>query len=143
MDFALRRRFAWYEVSAESSECIIGNKINGDYKDKLISSMRALNREIGNEVGSKLDLRLGKEYQLGGALFAKFEKLRTYDSLWNNVIKIILNEYLRGRNNREELLQKLEEKFRNPQGNANQSSETNVNAIQEQQEHTAEKNLNA
>lgn len=134
MDFALRRRFAWYEVSAESSEGIIEKKnINGDDKDKLKLIMEALNKEIGNEGDSKLNLRLGKEYQLGGALFAKFEKLKNYDSLWNNVIKIILNEYLRGRNNREELLQKLEEIFRHPQGNANQSSETNVGAIQGQQ----------
>ena len=140
MDFALRRRFAWYEVSAESSECIIDKKnIQKDYKDKLKSSMRALNREIGNEAGSTLDLRLGKEYQLGGALFAKFEKLQNYDSLWNNVIKIILNEYLRGRNNREKLLQDLEKIFNpRPQENANQSSEANVDANQEQQEPIAE-----
>lgn len=134
MDFALRRRFAWYEVSAESSECIIDTKnINDQDKNTLKLSMRALNREIGNEDDSTLDLRLGKEYQLGGALFAKFEKLNNYDSLWNNVIKIILNEYLRGRNNREELLQDLEEIFRHPQG-----TEINVNATQEQQEPTAE-----
>lgn len=131
MDFALRRRFAWYEVSAESSECIIDKKINGDIKNKLKLSMRALNREIGNK--GELDLRLGKEYQLGGALFAKYEKLNDYDSLWNNVIKIILNEYLRGRNNREELLQDLEEIFKLSQGNANQSSEANVVENQERQ----------
>lgn len=132
MDFALRRRFAWYEVSAKSSECIIDNRnINNKDKDILKSSMSALNREIGNEAGSTLDLRLGKEYQLGGALFAKFEKLGTYDSLWNNVIKIILNEYLRGRNNREKLLQDLEEIFKLSQGNANQSSEANVVENQE------------
>ena len=137
MDFALRRRFAWYEVSAESSEGIIDYKnINDQDKEILKSSMSALNREIGNE--GELDLRLGKEYQLGGALFAKFEKLKSYDSLWNNVIKIILNEYLRGRNNREKLLQDLEEIFRRSQGNANQSSETNVDPIPEPQEHTAE-----
>jgi hypothetical protein len=45
---------------------------------------------------------------------------------------------LRGRNNREELLQKLEARFNDPQGNANQSPEINVNATQEQQEPTAE-----
>jgi hypothetical protein len=96
-----------------------------------------LNKEIGNE--GELDLRLGKEYQLGGALFAKFEKLKDYDSLWNNVIKIILNEYLRGRNNREKLLQDLEKIFNSrPQENANQSSEANVDENQERQEPTAE-----
>lgn len=141
MDFALRRRFAWYEVSAESSECIIDRKnINGQDKNTLKLIMRALNKEIGNEAGSTLDLRLGKEYQLGGALFAKFEKLQqNYYSLWNNVIKIILNEYLRGRNNRKELLQDLEKIFNSrPQENANQSSEANVDENQERQEPPAE-----
>ena len=113
MDFALRRRFAWYEVKAGESEIIIKQNVSDPFAaSKLSTAMRALNREIGGEEGAALDLRLGPEYQLGGAIFAKFEKCNgDFNALWTNHIRIILNEYLRGRKDREDLLEKLKDTF--------------------------------
>ena len=119
MDFALRRRFAWKEVRAKDTQKDIfdAKKPDGSAKidpvdaEKLKKAMDALNFEIaGEEVDGKkptLDLRLGPEYELGGAIFAKFEKCGDFKDLWRNHIEIILNEYLRGRKEKNALLTSL------------------------------------
>lgn len=141
MDFALRRRFAWYEVTADTSEGILDavdenriRKINETDSGLLKEAMEKLNAIIGgenfevkDENGSKQNckLRLGSEYQLGGAIFAKLEKYvkrdstrsplkaepGAFDKLWNNHIKNILLEYLRGQSNRTEFVGGLEQVF--------------------------------
>ena len=97
MDFALRRRFAWYEVSAEESEGIIDEKVHDqESAETLKRAMIALNLRIADP-----DFHLGSEYQLGGAIFAKYVKyiddVNPFDMLWKRHIEIILKEYLRGR----------------------------------------------
>ena len=144
MDFALRRRFAWYEVTAEESEGILDatdkngiRKVSQTDSGLLKSAMGQLNAIIGGEKFKVADengkqhdceLRLGIEYQLGGAIFAKLEKYVKRDSdgkpqdadkggegafekLWENHIENILKEYLRGRSNRKELLRGLKQVF--------------------------------
>ncbi len=102
MDFALRRRFAWREVSAKESECIIDNTIvDADAGARLKKAMNALNLKIADP-----DFRLGTEYQLGGAIFKKYAKYNgqgdAFEKLWKNHIEIILKEYLRGRRTRSQ-----------------------------------------
>lgn len=141
MDFALRRRFAWYEVTADKSEGILDAKDKSGVRKVTVTdsgllkqAMRELNKVIGGEKlkvadenGKQHDceLRLGIEYQLGGAIFAKLEKYVKRDSerkpqdadkgdfekLWSNHIENILLEYLRGRTNRKELVKGLEQVF--------------------------------
>lgn len=138
MDFALRRRFAWFEVKpedpdSENMDAIIQAKVDDDkisreYAEKLDKAMKALNKLIAppqkkGEGGDaqktgdkpKVDLRLGSEYQLGGAIFAKFEKYANrndpFGELWRNHIENILKEYLRGRSNRGDLLAELEKVY--------------------------------
>lgn len=126
MDFALRRRFAWYEVSAEESKGIIDEKVqNTEIADLLKKSMDAVNGLITDKLGS--------EYQLGGAYFAKAVKTNAYDEdsttdtqklkdeLWKNFIRVILTEYLRGRKGKEDELKKLEEAFNKPFDDAAES----------------------
>ena len=107
MDFALRRRFAWREVSADESLCILESKINDeDIRRRLIDAMTNINTRIADP-----NLRLGTEYQLGGAIFAKYIKYadcaNAFKCLWDNHIKTILNEYLRGRRDKENILGEL------------------------------------
>ncbi len=141
MDFALRRRFAWYEVTADMSEGILDavdengiRKVSKPDSDLLKKAMGKLNAIIGgkefevtDENGSSQNckLRLGSEYQLGGAIFAKLEKYVkrdstrspqkadevAFDKLWNNHIENILLEYLRGQSNRTELVKGLKQVF--------------------------------
>ena len=104
MDFALGRRFAWREVLAEESYCIIEAKINDeDVRRRLKHAMTKINEMIAEP-----NLQLGAEYQLGSAIFAKYIKYadcaNAFERLWNNHIKTILNEYLRGRRDKENIL---------------------------------------
>lgn len=132
MDFALRRRFAWFEVKAEDTAAAILNaeeqsgnpKISGEKADLLQEAMKELNKVIGGEkltlkegkgTSQDYDLHLGHEYQLGGAIFAKFEKYKDdaegFKKLWDNHILNILSEYLRGRHDRDALLKGLENMY--------------------------------
>jgi len=137
MDFALRRRFAWKEVKAEDSVTIVDSKAKEGKITKwdanlLKGAMKAVNSLIapskadeqpGANQSAKAetpDLRLGREYQLGGAIFAKLEKYvkdaygnvryatpDNFDALWSNHIENILSEYLRGRRDRDDTLKVL------------------------------------
>ena len=131
MDFALRRRFSWYEVKAEDSKHIIDAEKNGVFKitdenhrKALKNAMTELNKYIGGEEkeeekleikGQKVSLNLGDEYKLGGAYFLNFakyqDKVDAWDKLWNNHIVIILNEYLRGHKLRSDIVIALREKY--------------------------------
>ena len=159
MDFALRRRFAWYEVSAESSVAILEakgreGKIAKDDVVILKNAMTQLNDIIassstgkgemvdgGPGSDKKPDLRLGSAYQLGGAIFAKLEKYvkvanaipsmangDAFTALWNNHIKNILFEYLRGRRDRDDLLKKLETEFKKVISGTASETESNVSS---------------
>lgn len=125
MDFALRRRFAWHEITAEDSMAIL------DENKKAKEKMEAINKYIGpwkgidnsplpltvNENGKTVSLNLGKEYQLGGAYFKKIDNYPKnndkpdWEALWDNHIEGILREYLRGRRDIEEILNALKNEY--------------------------------
>lgn len=125
MDFALRRRFAWYEVRAKDSECIIDAKVSDkNLAERLKEAMRSINDCISSgkvTVGSReLSLGLGSEYELGGAIFANAEKYKdaadVASKLWGNHIKVILSEYLRGNREKTAILNALEAEYKNKIG---------------------------
>ncbi len=94
MDFALRRRFAWKEITAKESEVIIdAAKISADLKEDAKKRMDQLNKKIEEIMGSA-------SYQIGGAYFKKLEKYKEsdkpFESLWSNHLEGLLKEYLRG-----------------------------------------------
>lgn len=123
MDFALRRRFGWMEVSAKDSECILDawadeKGVNPDVVENLKAKMETLNKCIrGDNAAPVKDLKLGSEYELGGAYFKHYGKgddpikdnTDSYKKLWDNHIRIILAEYLR--DNREKKT-KLDDLFK-------------------------------
>ena len=95
MDFAMRRRFGWHEVTAEASKAILAKADGSD--SSLIKAMDELNKLIEETKG------LGKEYHLGGAIFAKIAQYdvtlpdqERYELLWRNHIANTLKDYLRG-----------------------------------------------
>ncbi len=103
MDFAMRRRFAWREVSAAESM-----KMLDEMKNVSVEELQALkNRMINlNKAIAETD-GLNEAYQIGGAYFMKYEKYHNYDLLWNNHLKGLLTEYLRGYRNSKDLLEDL------------------------------------
>lgn len=104
MDFAMRRRFAWVEVKA-------GDKLSLEMLDSLDCSEEAKVR-MGNLNRAILKVQgLNEAYQIGAAYFKKMEPYDSFDQLWENHIKCLLSEYLRGNRNAQEELEKLHEAF--------------------------------
>lgn len=82
MDFAIRRRFAWREVSADESAANMG--ITG----KAFEKMKALNSALK-------ECNLSEAFYIGGAYFRKI-KGNDFDALWKYHLKGIISEYFRG-----------------------------------------------
>ena len=100
MDFAMRRRFAWHEVTAEESAK------NMKLNEELTLRMTHLNEVISNTEG------LGSAYHVGGSFFLKVQKGdMTVDSLWNLNLKSLMKEYLRGLPDADETLEKMENAY--------------------------------
>lgn len=110
MDFAMRRRFAWQEVTAEESYYnMIENAEDKEeytsFKDEIKQRMFNLNKAIAETEG------LNEAYQIGAAYFRKvldyINEEQPFVCLWNNHLKGLLFEYLRGNRKAKELLEKL------------------------------------
>lgn len=115
-DFAMRRRFAWKEVKAPSSKNqsdismwnvdIDGWRMSEETKKEAKKRIIALNDKIESIQG------LGSAFHIGPAYFLK---LRNYDEdfgqLWENHLKGVLFEYLRGLPDSEQQLIELENIF--------------------------------
>ena len=93
IDFALRRRFIWIEVEASASEHL-ADKVG------LKNNMQKLNEAVRKKLGS--------EYEIGGAYF-KDETDK--QKIWDNRIKPLLNEYLRGKKDKEAVLSAFEDAY--------------------------------
>ena len=109
-DFALRRRFKWEEVDAmESMKADLGLDENGEFGE-LYRRIEALNKAI--------EKNLGKDFQLGMAYFRKakeqVEQGDNFDSetYYNEELKFILNEYVRGMNDKDDKLKEFEEFYK-------------------------------
>lgn len=112
MDFAMRRRFAWKEVTAEQSyENMIENdsKFSDAIKAVIQQRMFSLNKAIEKTEG------LGKSYQIGAAYFRKYldykDQSKPFDYLWENHLEGLLSEYLRGNRKADELLKNLRKAY--------------------------------
>lgn len=116
-DFALRRRFAWHEVTAEAvmdkvlKAMGVDNALGNDYDD-YVSKITALNNSIDNT------LKLNRHYHLGPSYFAKillyldgngYKKAR--EEVWDNHLSQILYEYVKGKRTESEV-EKIGENFK-------------------------------
>ena len=109
-DFALRRRFAWYEVKPD--------KVMDDVlKSMGIETLLKQNYENYKTKIDKLNyaivdkLKLSRHYQLGPSYFAKislyYDESKDYEKaiekVWDNHISQIINEYVKGRGKESEV----------------------------------------
>lgn len=106
MDFAVRRRFAWVEVTADS---------RADMLDELIpESAEAAKRSMSaiNEALDDKAVGLSSAYHIGPAYYAKLENYDgDFEQLWEYHIKGLLFEYLRGARDIESKLETLKKAF--------------------------------
>ena len=100
MDFALRRRFGWREITAEESQNMLYDK-DSALRDKIIRVMNGINQHITD----KQKLALDDAYKLGAAYFknVQADKQEEWDKLWRTSLKIILNDYRRSSGSGEEI----------------------------------------
>ena len=89
-DFAMRRRFAWVEITANERTSMWDGEID-DWKIDAKSKMEAINNLIEKIEG------LSSSYHIGPAYFLKLKEYNgDFQKLWDYHISVILKEYLRG-----------------------------------------------
>ena len=98
MDFAMRRRFTWIEINADSRKDMLD--CLGEYAQEAKESMEELNKVIAQTP------ELGKAYEIGPAYFLKLKNHNyDFDSLWEMNLDPLLKEYLRGNRNGKEIIE--------------------------------------
>lgn len=115
MDFAIRRRFAWQEVKPEDTadEILKNVKINS-----AASVLNDFNKMIADKDA------LGEMYQIGASYFLKLNNYinddkindqesikEAYQKLWDNHLKGLIHEYVRGKKSGEEIFDKIKNKY--------------------------------
>lgn len=96
MDFAIRRRFAWREITASQSADNMG------LSEEVKARMKKVNETIVN------DCDLSSAFHIGGAYFLKL-KDGDYEALWKNHIQGLVEEYFRGNPEGPSLVIKIHE----------------------------------
>ena len=84
-DFAMRRRFRFVEIEANSNVAMLEQL--GDKRREAIDRMTSLNGAI--------EEKLNKNYQIGAAYFLKLKNI-DFDQLWTDHLEPLLQEYVNG-----------------------------------------------
>lgn len=105
MDFAMRRRFQFINVTAESRAAGMGlKKKEEDVADYKVKDAYARMTNLNNCIISK-GIGLSKAYQIGGSYFLSNQKdgdgnrmpiTEDFENLWKYKLEGLLREYLRG-----------------------------------------------
>lgn len=104
-DFAMRRRFRFVEVTAESQLYILDEKL-GEHAEEAKNRLRNLNAEI-----EKVQ-ELNSHYHVGPSYFLKLEEVDfNYELLWSDYLKPLLEDYLRGSYEEVKTLETLKKAF--------------------------------
>ena len=88
-DFAMRRRFRFVEVKAESTQDMLDTIADEDVKNEAITRMDRLNAEILTVEG------LNENYQIGASYFLKLKYLK-FEDFWTDYLEPLLQDYVRG-----------------------------------------------
>ena len=104
-DFAMRRRFRFVEVTAESRLHILDEELGEDAKEAKIR-LRNLNAAIENIQ------ELNSHYHIGPSYFLKLKDVDfDYELLWSDYLKPLLEDYVRGSYDEAETLETLKKAF--------------------------------
>lgn len=104
-DFAMRRRFRFVEVTAESQLYILDKEL-GERAEEAKTRLRNLNAAIENVQ------ELNSHYHIGPSYFRNLKKLKyDYEILWSDYLKPLLEDYVRGSYDEAETLETLKKAF--------------------------------
>ena len=133
MDFAIRRRFAWQEVKPEDTADEILKDLEIDknvanLNQKAVEILKKINNCIaGKDKEESTNNILGEMYQIGASYFLKLDTYfkaavnknedkeicikEAYQKLWDNHLKGLICEYVRGKRNSNEIFDKIQKKY--------------------------------
>ena len=104
-DFAMRRRFRFVKVTAESQVGMLDKELNIHAEEAKLR-LRNLNAAIENVQ------ELNSHYHIGPSYFLKLKDVDfDYELLWSDYIKPLLEDYLRGSYEESETLATLKKAF--------------------------------
>lgn len=120
-DFAMRRRFRFVEVTAESQVAMLDKEL-GIHAEEAKLRLRNLNAAIENVQ------ELNSHYHIGPSYFLKLEEVDfDYELLWSDYIKPLLEDYLRGSYDEVETLETLKKAFALTNNDQNGQQDTGDN----------------
>ena len=115
IDFAMRRRFAWVEFTAKESQSMFDSNYawgGKEERDKIdIVDVKARMDRL-NECIVSAEIGLTRAYQIGAAYFFKLAPQNDFEALWNNHLKGVLYEYLRGSYDIDDKMKELYEAYK-------------------------------
>ena len=104
-DFAMRRRFRFVEVTAESQLGMLDTAL-ADKTEEAKKRLRNLNVAIENVQ------ELNSHYHIGPSYFLNLKDVDfEYESLWSDYLKPLLEDYVRGSYEEAEILETLKKAF--------------------------------
>ena len=104
-DFAMRRRFRFVEVMAESQLYILDKEL-GERAEEAKTRLRNLNAAIENVQ------ELNSHYHIGPSYFLRLKEVKfDYELLWSDYLQPLLEDYLRGSYEEDETLETLKKAF--------------------------------
>lgn len=104
-DFAMRRRFRFVEVTAESQVAMLDKELDIHAEEAKLR-LRNLNAAIENVQ------ELNSHYHIGPSYFLKLKDVDfDYELLWSDYLKPLLEDYLRGSYEEAETLDTLKKAF--------------------------------
>lgn len=118
MDFAIRRRFIWKEITPSDTAGML-DVLNAELAAEARKRMNDLNGAIADTDG------LGSAYMIGPAYFLKLsENGGDFNKLWKLNIEPLLKEYLRGWRKSEDIMKKFEDTYMGRQSATEESTIT-------------------
>lgn len=103
-DFAMRRRFRFIELKADEHTEMLASLEDEKSETEAKKRMKALNKKIAETDG------LNENYQIGAAYFLKLKTL-TFDELWTDYLKPLLQDYINGMSNEADIMKGFEEAY--------------------------------
>ena len=104
-DFAMRRRFRFVEITAESQLGMLDKELKDNAEEAKLR-LRNLNTAIENVQ------ELNSHYHIGPSYFRNLKELDyDYELLWSDYLKPLLEDYLRGSYEEDETLETLKKAF--------------------------------
>ncbi len=104
-DFAMRRRFRFVEVTAESQLYILDKEL-GERAEEAKTRLRNLNAAIENVQ------ELNSHYHIGPSYFLRLKEVKfNYELLWSDYLQPLLEDYVRGSYDEAETLETLKKAF--------------------------------